>query len=170
MFAHIDNINNLMKNILKILKKDGIFIVEVHYLVSLIETIQYDTIYHEHMRYYSLTSLNYLFKKYGLRIFKAKKIGTHGGSIRVYVAKSKKYKIEDKVKKILNFEKKYLNEKTFIYFRKRVLQSKIDLYNLIKKFNLQNKKVFGVGSPSRGATLVNYVGLKEDLVKRNYIC
>ncbi len=165
VFAHIDNINNLMKNILKILKKDGIFIVEVHYLVSLIETIQYDTIYHEHMRYYSLTSLNYLFKKYGLRIFKAKKIGTHGGSIRVYAAKSKKYKIEERVKKILNFEKKYLNEKTFTYFRKRVLQSKIDLYNLIKKFNLQNKKVFGVGSPSRGATLVNYVGLKEDLVK-----
>ena len=63
-----------MKNIAKILNKEGIFIVEVHYLVSLIKTLQYDTIYHEHMRYYSLTSLNYLFKKFNFRIFKAKEI------------------------------------------------------------------------------------------------
>ena len=60
---------------------------ESHYLVSLIKTVQYDTIYHEHMRYYSLTSLNYLFKKYKLKIFYAKKIPTHGGSIRVYVSR-----------------------------------------------------------------------------------
>ena len=75
-----------MKNILKILDKKGVFISESHYLVSLIKTVQYDTIYHEHMRYYSLTSLNYLFKKYNLKIFYAKKIPTHGGSIRVYVS------------------------------------------------------------------------------------
>ena len=66
VFAHIENISLLMKNILKILEKDGVFITESHYLVSLIKTNQYDTIYHEHLRYYSLTSLKYLFDKYGL--------------------------------------------------------------------------------------------------------
>ena len=74
MFAHIDDINSLMKNITKILDKNGIFIIEVQYFVSLIKTLQYDTIYHEHMRYYSLTSLNYLFKKFNFRLFKAKEI------------------------------------------------------------------------------------------------
>ncbi len=165
VFAHIDDINSLMKNITKILDKNGIFIIEVHYLVSLIKTLQYDTIYHEHMRYYSLTSLNYLFKKFNFRLFKAKEIPTHGGSIRVYVTKNKTFKIDSSVTKILKFEKKYLKMKNFELFKNRVVKSKISLYALINKLNLQNKKVFGVGSPSRGATLVNYVGLNEDLLK-----
>ena len=113
VFAHIDDINSLMKNITKILDKNGIFIIEVHYLVSLIKTLQYDTIYHEHMRYYSLTSLNYLFKKFNFRLFKAKEIPTHGGSIRVYVTKNKTFKIDSSVTKILKFEKKYLKMKNF---------------------------------------------------------
>ena len=165
VFAHIDDINSLMRNITKILDKNGIFIVEVHYLVSLIKTLQYDTIYHEHMRYYSLTSLNYLFKKFNFRIFKTKEIPTHGGSIRVYVTKNKTFKTDNSVKQILKFEKKYLKMKTFLLFKNRVVKSKISLYALINKLNLQNKKVFGVGSPSRGATLVNYIGLNEDLLK-----
>ena len=97
-----------MKNIIRILDKDGVFISESHYLVPLIKTVQYDTIYHEHMRYYSLTSLNYLFKKYKLKIFYAKEIPTHGGSIRVYVTKSKARKVDPIVKRIFNFEKNFL--------------------------------------------------------------
>ena len=73
VFAHIDDVNAVMKNIIKILDKGGVFVSESHYLVSLIQTNQYDTIYHEHMRYYSLMSLDYLFKKYNLKIFHAKK-------------------------------------------------------------------------------------------------
>ena len=64
VFAHIDNVDSLMKNIIRILDKDGIFISESHYLVSLIKTNQYDAIYHEHLRYYSLESLKYLFNAY----------------------------------------------------------------------------------------------------------
>ena len=106
VFAHIDNVENVMKNINKLLNKNGVFISESHYLVELIKTVQYDTIYHEHMRYYSLTSLSYLFKKYNLKIFYAKKIQTHGGSIRVYVSKNKNQKVHSSVKKILQYEKK----------------------------------------------------------------
>ena len=164
VFAHIDNIDQLMKNIVKLLDSDGIFITESHYLVSLIKTVQYDTIYHEHMRYYSLTSLDYLFKKYGLKIFYAKKILTHGGSIRVYVTKSKKYKKDKSVTKILNFEKKYLTNKNFAIFRKKVVLSKLNLHTLLKKIKTNNKKILGIGAPSRAATLVNYVGLNEDIL------
>ena len=98
VFAHIENVNLLMKNLLKILKNDGIFICESHYLVSLINSIQYDAIYHEHLRYYSLTSLKYLFNKYGMEIIDAKKINTHGGSIRVYAARRGKFKINRSIK------------------------------------------------------------------------
>ena len=121
VFAHIDNVEEVMKNIIKILDKDGVFVSESHYLVSLIQTNQYDTIYHEHMRYYSLMSLQYLFKKYGLNIFFAKKIPTHGGSIRVYVSKNKKYKTHPSVKKILNYEKKFFVKKTFNDLKKKLL-------------------------------------------------
>lgn len=165
VFAHIDNVEEVMKNIIKILDKDGVFISESHYLVSLIQTNQYDTIYHEHMRYYSLMSLQYLFEKYGLKIFFAKKIPTHGGSIRVYVSKNKKYKTHSSVKKILHYEKKFFVEKTFDEFKKKVVNSKIDLYSLLKNLKSKNKLIFGVGAPSRAATLVNYVGLNEDIIK-----
>jgi len=164
VFAHIDDVNAVMKNIIKILDKGGVFVSESHYLVSLIQTNQYDTIYHEHMRYYSLMSLDYLFKKYNLKIFHAKKIPTHGGSIRVYVSKNKNLKVTENCKKIFKLEKKYLNKKTFQNFSDNVVSSKIDLYSTLKKIKLKNKKIFGVGAPSRAATLINYVGLNEDII------
>lgn len=164
VFAHIDKVNKLMRNINKILDKDGVFVTESHYLVSLIKTLQYDTIYHEHMRYYSLTSLNYLFKKYNFKIFHAKEIPTHGGSIRVYVSKSEKFKPSSSVKKILLKEKRYLNWKTFKKFEIKVKTSRIKLHSLIKKLKDKNKNIYGVGAPSRAATLINYVGLNEELI------
>ena len=164
VFAHIENVGELMKNILKILDKDGIFISESHYLVSLIKTNQYDTIYHEHLRYYSLSSLKYLFDRFGLKIIKVKKIETHGGSIRVYATKSKKYKINENVKKILASEKKYLNLKTFNKFRKNVFRSKINLYSILKNIKNSNKKICGIGAPARASTLINYIGLDENII------
>ena len=164
VFAHIEDVDKLMRKILKILDKDGVFISESHYLVSLIKTNQYDTIYHEHLRYYSLTSLKYLFDKYGLKIIYTKKINTHGGSIRVYATKSKKFKINKNVKKVLSLEKKYLNWKTFNNFRKSVFQSKINLYSILKKIKNKNKKICGIGAPARASTLINYIGLDENII------
>ena len=164
VFAHIDNVDQLMKNINKIIKKDGVFITESHYLVPLIKTVQYDTIYHEHLRYYSLTSLIYLFEKYNFKVFHAKEINSHGGSIRVYVSKNKEFKVRESVKRILQHEKKYLTWNTFKQFKRDVIKSKIKLYSLIKKIKDEKKIIFGVGAPSRAATLINYVGLNEDLI------
>ncbi len=164
VFAHIDNINQIVKNILKTLKSDGIFISESHYLLPLIQTVQYDTIYHEHLRYYSLQSLNYLFKKHRLEIIDTKEIPTHGGSIRVYAARKGKFKISKNVKKQLEKEKKYLNKKSFNQFKKNVVNSKIGLFNLINKIKNSNKKIFGVGAPSRASTLINYLGLDQDII------
>ena len=164
VFAHIDNINQIVKNILKTLKSDGVFISESHYLLPLIQTVQYDTIYHEHLRYYSLQSLDYLFKKHNLEIIDTKEIPTHGGSIRVYAARKGIFKVSKNVKKQLNKEKKYLNKKSFNQFKKNVVNSKIGLFNLINKIKNKNKTIYGVGAPSRASTLINYLGLDQDII------
>lgn len=164
VFAHIDNIDELVKNILKILKDDGVFISESHYLLPLIRDLQYDTIYHEHLRYYSLTSLKNIFNKFNLEIIHAKEIPTHGGSIRVYVAKKNKYKKLKSVKKILNKEKKFFSWKKFLEFREKVVASKLQLLTVLKKIKEKKKIIYGIGAPSRASTLINYVGLTNEIL------
>src|SRR5204862_1314804 len=105
VFAHIEDIHSIVEAILVLLADDGIFISESHYLLSLIQTLQYDTIYHEHLRHYSLTSLSYLLKMHGLEVIHAKQIPTHGGSIRVYAARAGKYPARPSVNEILALEK-----------------------------------------------------------------
>ena len=164
VFAHIDNINQIVKNVLRTLDNDGIFITESHYLLPLIKTVQYDTIYHEHLRYYSVQSLHYLFKKHNLEIIHTKEISTHGGSIRVYAARKGKYKISKSVKLQLKKENKVLNKKSFIQFKKNVVNSKIKLFNIINKLKKEKKTIFGVGAPSRASTLINYIGLDQEII------
>lgn len=164
VFAHIDNINQILKYIIKTLTNDGIFISESHYLLPLIKDLQYDTIYHEHLRYYSLQSLNYLFKKNNLEIIEATEIPTHGGSIRVYAARRGYYEISKNVSHQIKKEKKFLTEKKFDEFKNKVVNSKVKLYNLIYNIKKKKKKIYGIGAPSRATTLINYIGLNEDLI------
>ncbi len=166
VFAHIDNLENIMKGIKKCLDKDGIFITESHYLIPLLKDIQYDTVYHEHLRYYSLTSLNFLFKKFGLEIFDAKEIPTHGGSIRVYCAIKGTFSVNKKIQKIFNKEKNFLTKKFMNSFQKKVSMSKLELLEILAKIKKKNKntKISGISAPSRSATLINYVGLDEKII------
>ena len=164
VFAHIDNINYIVSLIKKTLTSDGVFISESHYLMTLLKTVQYDTIYHEHLRYYSLQSLKYLFNLHNLEIIHVKEIPTHGGSIRVYVARKGYYKISKNVKKQLNKENRYLNWKNFNKFKQNVVSSKINLFNIIKKIKDKNKVIYGVGAPSRASTLINYLGLEQNII------
>ena len=168
VFAHIENVRDLMNNILRVLKTDGVFITESHYLMPLIKELQYDTIYHEHLRYYSLLSLKFLFEKYNLSIFHAKKIPTHGGSIRVYAGKKGKFKVLGSVKKILDEERNFLNWKNFRKFRYDVVKSKLNLYKILNKIVKRKDKIYGIGAPSRASTLINYLGLTNEIMQ--YVC
>ncbi len=163
VFAHIDNIGEVIKNIKKILKKDGTFISESHYLMPLIKKKQYDTIYHEHLRYYSLTSLNFLFNKFNLEIFNAKKIKTHGGSIRVYTAFKGKKKPYPIVKSILK-EEKILNLKYLMDFQNSIVLTKLKLLSILKKIRIKKFNIAGISAPSRSTTLINYCGLDKDII------
>ena len=164
VFAHIDNINLIVKDILKTLENDGIFITESHYLLPLIKNVQYDTIYHEHLRYYSVQSLKYLFDKHKLEIIDVKEIPTHGGSIRVYASRKGKYKVSRNVSMQLKKEAKGLNKKNLDKFKKNVVNSKIRLFSIIKNLKDKDKTIFGVGAPSRASTLINYIGLDQEII------
>ncbi len=164
VFAHIEDIHSIVDAILLLLKDDGIFINESHYLADLIRTVQYDTVYHEHLRYYSLTSMKYLLELHGLEVIHARRIPTHGGSIRVYSARKGKYKIENSVHRILEEERETLTERSFQAFRKNVVMSKLQLYALLADIKSTDKKVYGIGAPSRASTLINYVGLDDGVI------
>ena len=122
VLAHVPNLNDFIAGLKLLLKPKGIITLEFPSLCKLIENNQFDTIYHEHLRYYSLESLKYLFNKYGMKIIHAKKINTHGGSIRVYATKKNKLKVNKSVANILNLEKNFLHWKTFEKFKKKVVQ------------------------------------------------
>lgn len=162
VFAHIENVHSIIDGIKVLIDEFGVFINESHYLIGLIETNQYDTIYHEHLRYYSLTSLKYLLEMHGLEVFHAKLIPTHGGSIRVYAANKGQFKVNESVQSILDTENKFLTKEKFTQFKKDVVKSKCALYSLI---NDLPGTIGSIGAPSRASTLINYVGLNEDIIK-----
>lgn len=164
VFAHIEDIHEIVEGILELLLDDGIFISESHYLLSLVETLQYDTIYHEHLRHYSVTSLGHLLEMHGLEIIHARKIPTHGGSIRVYAARTGKYPVRASVGEMLAIEKRELTPEKFRSFRAQVSQTKMDLYALLGGIKARGERIYGVGAPSRASTLINYVGLDDAIL------
>ncbi|NES19098.1 MAG: methyltransferase, partial [Symploca sp. SIO3E6] len=148
-----------------LLDDQGVFISESHYLLSLVETLQYDTIYHEHLRYYSLQSLEYLFNMHGLEVIHAKRIPTHGGSIRVYAARKGAYPIQPSVKNILDEELAVdLNNQKLEEFKQKVVLSKLQLHSLLLEIKQQGHRIYGIGAPSRASTLINYVGIDDSIL------
>ena len=165
VFAHIEGIHEIVDNILAMLADDGVFISESHYLMSLIETLQYDTIYHEHLRHYSLESLSYLLDMHGLEVVHAKRIPTHGGSIRVYAARKGTRPVQPTVRQVMTEERGAgeLSDRLKA-FKHRVAMSKLQLHALLSGLIATEARVFGVGAPSRASTLINYVGLDRELL------
>lgn len=165
VFAHIENVHEIVESILLLLDDKGVFISESHYLLSLVETLQYDTIYHEHLRYYSLQSLEYLFNMHGLEVIHAKRIPTHGGSIRVYAARKGAYPIQPSVKNILDEELAVdLNNQKLEEFKQKVVLSKLQLHSLLLEIKQQGHCIYGIGAPSRASTLINYVGIDDSIL------
>ena len=168
VFAHISNPKKLVKLISNLLENNGFFISESHYLPSLVETLQYDTIYHEHLRYYHLDVFHKLFENTDLKIVNAKKIPTHGGSIRVFAQKTSNNKI--KVNKIVNkiIEKErsngICNGSAFSSFKEKIIKSKLDLLSLISKIKKPSTKIYGIGAPSRASTLISYTGIDDGIL------
>jgi SAM-dependent methyltransferase len=163
VFAHIEDVHSVVANIRRLLADDGTFISESHYLLSLVETLQYDTIYHEHLRYYSLGSVQNLLARHGLEVFYARRIPTHGGSIRIYAAPKGIRPIDPAVAEI-NRQESALSLDALQAFKRRVVRSKLDLYGLLRGIKSEGGRVYGIGAPSRASTLINYVGLDDGIL------
>ena len=164
-FAHIENIHKIVDGILVLLQEDGVFVSESHYLIDLLDSVQYDTIYHEHLRYYSLTSIKYLLESHGLEIIHAKRIPTHGGSIRVYASRKGVLEVRPTVAELLKEEQaRGPFTKQLSNFKKRVIRSKVDLQAIFSDIKSNGQSVYGVSAPSRGSTLVNYVGIDDGIM------
>ena len=157
VLAHVPNVNSFVKGIKNILHKEGCWIVEFPHLLNLIKKTQFDTIYHEHFSYLSIISVDYLLKKFDLRIFDIEKISTHGGSLRVYVChQDASHKENKSVQKIREEEFEFGLSKEHIYLN---FQSKVDIkkYKIIKYLeNLNDGQICGFGAPAKATTLINY--------------
>jgi C-methyltransferase C-terminal domain len=147
------------------LDEDGVFVTESHYLVALLETVQYDTIYHEHLRHYSVESLAYLLRMHGLEVFHAKRIPTHGGSIRVYAARNGRRSVLPSVAELMAGERAAGPLTVQLQrFRRRVVRSKLQLHRVLAEVLANGSRVYGVGAPSRASTLINYAGLDREIL------
>jgi C-methyltransferase C-terminal domain/Methyltransferase domain/Putative zinc binding domain len=165
VFAHIEHVDDVVENIVSMLAPDGVFISESHYVVSLVETLQYDTIYHEHLRYYSLESIRYLLEKHGLDIIHAKRIPTHGGSIRVYAARKGARPVLATVEEAFAAERDAgIDSERLQRFRRDVVISKLQLHALLANAKKEEQRIYGIGAPSRASTLIHYVGLDDGIL------
>lgn len=165
-FAHIDDIHSIVRGVNKVLKKNGHFVIEVHYVKNLIEQLQYDNIYHEHIYYYSLNSLNNLFKEYGMTIVDFQDIPIHSGSIRVTILNDK---IEYPTKVIERFELEKTQGLTSLMYFKDFSKN---VYNHIKtikeeliKLKSDGFKIVGYGASGRANMLCNLADINSDLVE-----
>ena len=169
VFAHVPNLCSLIEGIKIILEQKGVFISESHYLIDLIKTVQYDSIYHEHLKYYSLHSLIKLFQYYDLEIFDVEFLKNYGGSIRAYTSRKGEYKVKKSVRECLIEEKKFFDEsnKRLNDFRKNIIENKKEIIKIVNRYKRKGKKVVGIGCPGRCSTYLNYC--KIDSEKMNYI-
>lgn len=167
VYAHIPNINNFTRGLQKLLKPEGTITLEFPHIVQLIDLCQFDTIYHEHFSYLSLTTVNTIFKYFDLRIYDVEELCTHGGSLRVYAChQQSKIVTQRRVEELMTKEQEK-GIKTLDYYQ--VLRSKVErikndlLTFLIDKKN-SGQKIAAYGAAAKGNTLLNYAGIKQDLV------
>lgn len=162
VFAHADGLEEIANAAFSILKPKGTFIVEVQYLLDTIKDLTFDNIYHEHVNYWSVTSLNNFFNHLGYSVTKVEHVDTHGGSIRVYI-KNKGNEIDPSVNLFLNKENEFglADYNTYLQFAQRVEQAKTNVNNNIAKYKNQNLTIAGYGSPAKATTSLNYYGVKD---------
>jgi 2-polyprenyl-3-methyl-5-hydroxy-6-metoxy-1,4-benzoquinol methylase len=165
VFAHVNDIQNMTKNIFNCLHPDGILVLEVQYLINMLKEKSFDNIYHEHVNYWTVNCLSIFFSNFSASIFRVEKIFTHGGSIRVFIKKNinSSLKIHKSVGRFLNEEKKFKINSFNIYkkFYNSILNKKIKVNNLFRKLYLKKKIIIGFGAPAKATTFINFFNLKK---------
>ena len=166
-FAHINDLDEIVESVKILTDQNGVFVIEFPYLVDFIEKNYFDLIYHEHLSYLSMRSLQTLFKRFDMEIFDAKKVSSHGGSLRVYVhKKGGNHKISPTVNNLLKLETRLgLNKiETYQEFAKKIETNKNNLSKILNKLKDENKSIIGYGAPAKGNTLLIHFGIGKNIL------
>jgi len=168
VLAHVPDINDFTKGFSILLKPSGVATFEFPHLLELISKCQFDTIYHEHYSYLSLSSVIRIFRSNGLSVFKVERLPTHGGSLRVFAerADTGKRMIDSSVNQLLEVESinGIQSEEYYSNFQARTDKVKDDLINFLYTAKASSKKVVAYGAAAKGNTLLNYAGIRPDLI------
>lgn len=171
VYAHVPDINDFTRGISSLLKPDGVVTLEFPHLLRLLEQTQFDTVYHEHFSYLSLHAVRRIFAAAGLRVWDVEELPTHGGSLRVYGCQAgSRRETSDRVDQLLGREESagLLRLDTYTAFQSRADKIKDDLLVFLIGQKRAGKRVAGYGAAAKGNTLLNYAGVRADLLP--FVC
>lgn len=166
VFAHMASLGDVLEGLEILVADDGFFVLENHYLIPVMERLQFDTIYHEHLRTYSLRSLITLFNYYNFTVVDVKEVSRYGGNIRVYVAKGKNHTPKTSVNELLAKEERIglSDPEYYKQFRSKSIALKNQLLEFIVKCNQEDISIAGNSCPGRCSTLLNFAGIGPDML------
>jgi SAM-dependent methyltransferase len=169
--AHVADLHGVVEGISILLKSDGVAVIENHYVKDLIDSVEFDSIYHEHLCYYSATSFRNLFAQHGLTLVDAERLSVHGGSLRVYFQRadgslSLQKTGQTRVDALLKEEVDWGVEQFSFYqnFGDKVENLRVELLSLLKKIKAEGKSIAAYGASAKSATLLNYYGIGADVI------
>jgi SAM-dependent methyltransferase len=167
VFAHIDDIQNVLRNVKSLLDEKGIFVIEFPYLVTMLEKMFFDMIYHEHLSYIGITPLQYVLNRFDMEIFAIEEVSSHGGSLRIFCQnKDAGYTISPDVKSFLEKEEKegYNSQTVYNCFADKVYRVKETLNKFVSEAKKKNQTISGYGAPAKSTTLINFCDLSKNQI------
>ena len=166
VIAHVKDLQDLMHGIEILIGNTGVFIFEVPYLVDLIKKLEFDTIYHEHLSYFSILPLLKLVEQFGLEIFDIRKQSVHGGTLRIFVSKQNNFEVSSIIDDFINSEYEMGLNKNLIYntFSEKIKNLKIQLKELLIELKKEKKSLFGYGASAKGNVLLNYCKIDNTIL------
>jgi len=173
IFFHLEELHSVSEGIRESLKKDGVFVVQFIYMKGMIDNLAFDQIYHEHLLYYNLHNIEILLKRHGLEMFDARLSPIHGGSMIAYVGHRGNRPVSQQLKKLQAEEERAGANRIQTYhdFARRISKMKTENLEYLNKAKAQGKRVYGMGAPVKGNTLLNSFGVNakqiQYLVEKN---
>ncbi|HET6883068.1 MAG TPA: class I SAM-dependent methyltransferase, partial [Pirellulales bacterium] len=161
VFFHLEELHSVTDGIRELLADDGVFVVQFLYMKRIMENVAFDQIYHEHLLYYNLATIDVLLKRHGLALFDAYVAPIHGGSVIGFVTHKGRRKQSDRLTQLLHAEEDAGANEVSAYriLAKRIERMKADNLEYLGNAKRQNKRIFGMGAPVKGNTLLNYFGI-----------
>jgi len=166
VIGHVENLHDLMEGIKILIGEQGVFIFEVPYLLDLVKKLEFDTVYHEHLSYFSILPIINLIERFNLEIFDIQKQSVHGGTLRIFISKKNNFNVKDNVNKFIELEYEFgiNNIKTYDKFSDDVQNLKNKIKELLHKLKNEKKSLFGYGASAKGNVLLNYCNIDYNIL------